>query len=191
MSLKLQVVICSTRPGRVGPSVANWFAEFAAKHQGFETTLVDLADFNLPVYDEPQHPRLQNYQHEHTKRWSASVSAADAYVFVTPEYNYCPPPSLTNALNYVYNEWNYKPCGFVSYGGVSGGLRSVQVAKQLVTTLKMMPMVEGVAVPMVGTLLGESGAFTSNALLDDSARTMLDELHKWAVALKPMRGSSR
>lgn len=190
MSLKLQVIICSTRPGRVGPSVGQWFAEFSAKHGGFDTTLVDLADFNLPVYDEPHHPRMQNYQHEHTKRWSASVSAADAYVFVTPEYNYCPPPPFMNALNYVYNEWNYKPCGFVSYGGVSGGLRSVQVAKQLVTTLKMMPMVEGVAVPMVATLLDDAKAFTSNSLIDDSAQTLLDELHKWALALRPMREST-
>ncbi|MCC2596703.1 NAD(P)H-dependent oxidoreductase [Pusillimonas sp. MFBS29] len=187
MPLKLQVIICSTRPGRVGPSVAKWFAGFAASHEGFDVSLVDLADVNLPVYDEPHHPRMQNYQHEHTKRWSASVADADAYVFVTPEYNYCAPPSLVNALNYVYSEWNYKPCGFVSYGGVSGGMRAVQVAKQLVTTLKMMPMVEGVAVPMVGTLLDEAKVFTSNPLIDDSAQTMLAELHKWATALKPMR----
>lgn len=187
MSLKLHVIICSTRPGRIGPSVAKWFAEFAAKQEGFDTALVDLADFELPVYDEPQHPRLQTYEHEHTKRWSASVSAADAYVFVTPEYNYCPPPSLINALNYVYNEWNYKPCGFVSYGGVSGGLRSVQVAKQLVTTLKMMPMVEGVGIPMVASLLDEDKVFTSNSHIDSSATTMLTELHKWAAALQPMR----
>lgn len=188
MALKLQVIICSTRPGRVGPSVAKWFAEFAATYDGFDTTLVDLADFELPVYDEPQHPRLQDYRHEHTKRWSASVSAADAYVFVTPEYNYCPPPSFINALNYVYKEWNYKPCGFVSYGGVSGGMRAVQVEKQLVTTLKMMPMVEGVAIPMVATLLDEAKVFTSNPLIDDSAQAMLAELHKWAMALAPMRG---
>lgn len=187
MSLKLQVIICSTRPGRVGPSVAKWFAEFAAKHEEFDTRLIDLADFNLPVYDEPQHPRLQDYQHDHTKRWSASVSAADAYVFVTPEYNFCPPPALINALNYLYNEWNYKPCGFVSYGGVSGGLRSVQVAKQLVTTLKMMPMVEGVGIPMVASLLDEDKVFTSNSHIDSSATTMLTELHKWAAALQPMR----
>lgn len=190
MSLKLHVIVCSTRPGRVGPSVAHWFASFAARHEGFDTELIDLADFNLPVYDEPQHPRLQDYRHEHTKRWSASVSAADAYVFVTPEYNYCPPPSLTNALNYVYNEWNYKPCGFVSYGGVSGGMRSVQIAKQLVTTLKMMPMVEGVAVPMVTKHVDDARMFTSNAHIDSSAQTMLDELHKWTVALKAMRDAN-
>ncbi|SHI01191.1 NADPH-dependent FMN reductase [Pollutimonas bauzanensis] len=187
MPLKLQVIICSTRPGRVGPSVARWFNEVAARHAGFDTTLIDLADFNLPLYDEPLHPRLQKYENEHTKKWSASVSSADAYVFVTPEYNYCPPPAFGNSLNYLYNEWNYKPCGFVSYGGVSGGMRAVQLEKQLVTTLKMMPMVEGVAVPMVATLLDENRNFKSNELIDNSAQAMLDELYKWAQALKPMR----
>ena len=75
------------------------------------------------------HPRLQEYQHAHTKRWAESVNSADAFAFVTPEYNYGPSPALVNALNYVYVEWNYKPGGFVSYGGVSGGLRAVQAVK--------------------------------------------------------------
>jgi len=188
VALKLTIIICSTRPGRVGPSVARWFHDFAVRHQKFDATLVDLAEFNLPVYDEPKHPRLRDYQHEHTKRWSQSVAAADAYAFVSPEYNYGPTPALLNALNYVYAEWNYKACGFVSYGGLSGGLRAVQLTKQVVTTLKMMPVVEGVAVPMVATLLDESKAFKSNDLIDTSATQMLDELHKWATALKTMRG---
>lgn len=189
MSLKLQVVICSTRPGRVGPAVARWFNGFAAGHGKFDVSLVDLADFNLPIYDEPKHPATGIYQNDHTKAWSASVADADAYVFVTPEYNYGPPPSFVNALNYVYKEWNYKPCGFVSYGGVSGGLRAVQLEKQLVTTLKMMPMVEGVAVPMVAQLLDVDGNFQSNELIDASARTLLDELLRWAKGLQAMRVS--
>lgn len=187
MMLKLHTIICSTRPGRVGPSVARWFHDFAVRHGKFDARLIDLAEFALPVYDEPHHPRTQKYEHAHTRAWAASVAAADAYVFVTPEYNYGPPPSFVNALNYVYKEWNYKPCGFVSYGGVSGGMRAVQLEKQLVTTLKMMPMVEGVAVPMVAQQLDEAGNFRSNELIDDSAQTMLDELFKWATALQPMR----
>lgn len=186
MPLKLHTIICSTRPGRVGPSVARWFHEFSRQHGGFDGDLVDLATFNLPVYDEPVHPRMQRYEHEHTKRWSQSVAAADAYVFVTPEYNYSPPPSFANAVDFVYKEWNYKPCGFVSYGGVSGGLRAVQMERLHVTTLKMMPMVESVAVPMVARHLN-GGVFGSNELIDASARTMLDELLRWARALKPMR----
>lgn len=187
MSLKLQVIICSTRPGRVGPSVGTWFTDFATRHGQFDASLVDLADFNLPLYDEGNHPVQRKYEKEHTKAWSASVSQADAYAFVTPEYNYGPPPSFVNALNYVYKEWNYKPCGFVSYGGVSGGLRAVQLEKQLVTTLKMMPMVEGVAIPMVAGLLDENRKFKSNELIDTAAKTMLDELHRWAEALKTLR----
>ena len=187
--LKLQTVICSTRPGRIGPTVAKWFHDYAADQHGrFDCTLIDLADYNLPVYDEPNHPVLQKYTKDHTKRWAATVVAADAYVFVTPEFNYGPPPSFVNALNYVYKEWNYKPCGFVSYGGVSGGLRAVQLEKQLVTTLKMMPMMEGVPIPMVTSLMtGPGSSFAANELILKSARTMLDELHLWAEALKPLR----
>lgn len=187
MSLKLHIIVCSTRPGRVGPSIADWFTAYAAKHAKFEVTVVDLADINLPIYNEPQHPRLHNYEHEHTKKWSALVAAADAYVFVTPEYNYGPPPAFVNALNYVYTEWNYKPCGFVSYGGISGGMRAVQLEKQLVTTLKMMPMVEGVAIPMVANQLDADRRFNASELIEHSAQTMLDELYKWAEALRPMR----
>jgi NAD(P)H-dependent FMN reductase len=187
MALKLHTIICSTRPGRVGPAVARWFNGFALKHGKFDATLLDLADYHLPIYDEPHHPATQNYEHEHTKAWAASVAAADAFAFVTPEYNYGPPPSFVNALNYLYREWNYKACGFVSYGGVSGGLRAVQLEKQLVTTLKMMPMVEGVMAPMIPQLLDEKKEFRSNDLIDASAKQMLDELFKWAQALKAMR----
>ncbi len=127
MTLKLQIIIASTRPGRVGPSVAKWFDDFAKKHAGFEVELVDLADFALPIYDEPAHPRLQQYEHAHTKRWSAKVQAADAYVFVSPEYNFGPPPALLNAMNYLYNELNYNPCGFVSYGCLSGVMRALKM----------------------------------------------------------------
>lgn len=191
MALKLHILICSTRPGRVGPSVARWFHTFAQHDGRFDAELVDLADFKLPVYDEPVHPRMQTYEHDHTKRWAASVAAADAYVFVTPEYNYSAPPSLVNALDYVYKEWNYKPCGFVSYGGVSGGLRAVQHAKLQVTTLRLVPMVEGVMVPMVTSLIDEQGRFQSNALIDPSAAAMLGELHYWAEGLKAMRDKGR
>ena len=187
MTLELQTIICSTRPGRIGPRIAEWFHALATRHGQFSAKLIDIAEFHLPIFDEPHHPRLQKYEKEHTKRWSESVAAADAFVFVTPEFNYCPPPAFVNALNYLYREWNYKPCAFVSYGGVSGGMRAVQMEKQLVTALKMMPMFEGVAVPTVTKHFDEQKRFVSDDLIDNSAKNMLDELHRWAVALKPMR----
>lgn len=187
MKPTLHVIICSTRPGRVGPSVARWFDGFAREHGRFDVKLVDLADFNLPVYDEPVHPAMQDYKHEHTKKWSKSVASADAYAFVMPEYNFSPTPALVNALDYVYKEWNYKPCGIVSYGGVSGGLRAAQAVKLQLTTLKMMPMSESVMVPMVARQIDDSGKFQSNELIDKSATNLLDELLYWTNGLKAMR----
>ena len=186
MAPKLHVIVCSTRPGRVGPAVGRWFHETARQHGGFDPVLVDLADFDLPLYDEPKHPRLQQYEHEHTKRWSASVAAADAFVFVTPEYNYGPPPSLVNALNYVYTEWTYKPAGLVSYGGVSGGLRAAQAEKLTLLALKMVPLNEAVTIQMVGQRVAD-GVFTPQEPHTASAKTMLDELVRWAEALRPLR----
>lgn len=187
MTLTLSTIIVSTRPGRVGPSLANWFHGEAEAHDGFDAKLVDLADVGLPLYDEPHHPRLQKYEHDHTKRWSEIVAGSDAFVFVTPEYNFTMPPSLVNAIDYLYSEWQYKPAGFVSYGGVSGGLRSVQTAKTLLTTLKIMPIPEQVVIPMVAGQV-KDGTFTPNDPQKDSAKAMLNELARWAGALKPLRG---
>ena len=190
MAPRLHTIIASTRPGRVGPAIAQWFHEFAASHAKFDAKLVDLAQFNLPLYDEPHHPMRRQYEHEHTKKWAASVNAADALVFVIPEYNYSPPPSFSNALDYVFWEWQYKPVAFVSYGGVSGGLRAVQPARLHASTLKMMPIPEGVALPGVFTQL-KDGKFTANDLNTQGATATLNELLKWADALKPLREQVR
>lgn len=186
MALKLHVIIGSTRPGRGGPKVATWFADFARQHGKFDVELVDLADFNLPVYDEPKHPATRQYEHEHTKRWSAKIASADAFVFVHPEYNYFAPPALVNALNYVYAEWNYKPAGLVSYGGISGGLRAAQALKEILTTLKVVPLYEGVPVPNYNNMISD-GVFQPTDPVKEGATKMLDELLRWAEALKPMR----
>ena len=94
-----------------------------------------------------------------------------------------------NALDYVVKEWTYKPAGLVSYGGVSGGLRAAQAVKLLLTTLKVMPIPEGVAVPNFQRFLDEDKAFRPDELVEKSATTMLGELLRWAEALKPLRAA--
>jgi NAD(P)H-dependent FMN reductase len=51
------------------------------------------------------------------------------------------------AIDYLHHEWGYKPVGFVSYGGVAAGTRAVQQLKQVVTTLRMLPVFESVNIP--------------------------------------------
>src|ERR1700761_6091627 len=183
----LLIIVASTRPGRVGLPVAEWFEARALGQGDFDIDLADLKEIDLPFFDEPKHPRLQEYEHQHTKDWSARVAAADAVVIVTPEYNYGLPAPLKNALDFLSLEWNYKPVGFVSYGGVSAGTRAAQMIKQVVTTLKMMPLFESVSIPFVSHFIGEGGEFTPNDVMEKAADAMLAELRRVSDAMAPLR----
>lgn len=189
--LKLQVITVSTRDAREGPKVAAWALARCRAHGRFEVEPIDLAEVSLPLFDEPRHPRLRQYEHEHTRRWSATVERADAYLFVAPEYNYGMAPSLLNALEYLVHEWAYKPAAFVSYGGVSGGTRGVQMAKLTLTALRVMPIPEAVSIPFFTQHIDqESGTFKPPEAQDKAAEAMLNELLRWAAALKGMRAKS-
>ena len=184
---RLMVVIASTRPGRVGLPVAEWFADRARAESAFELDVADLAELDLPMMDEPNHPRFGKYEHQHTRDWSARVDAADAFAFVMPEYNYGLTAPLKNAIDYLNQEWHYKPIGFVSYGGVSAGTRAVQMAKQVVTTLRMVPVFEAVSIPFVGQMIDDEGGLTANSVMEEAATAMLVELERVGKALRPLR----
>lgn len=186
----LQVVIASTRPGRVGLPVGRWFAQAAREHGAFEVEVVDLAELNLPFMDEPNHPRLRQYTRQHTRDWSAKVAAADAFAFVMPEYNYGFTAPLKNAIDYLHFEWQYKPVGLVSYGGVSAGLRAAQMIKQVVTTVKMYPLSEAVSIPFVARFIDDEGVLRPNETMEQAASGMLDELAFVEAALRPLRAAA-
>jgi NAD(P)H-dependent FMN reductase len=185
---KLGIIVASTRPGRVGLPVAQWFDAVARAHGGFDTVeLIDLAEVALPFMNEPNHPRLGQYTHQHTRDWSALVADVDAFVFVTPEYNYGFNAELKNAIDYLHTEWQYKALGFVSYGGVSAGTRAVQMTKQVVTALKMTPVAEAVAIPFVHQFIDDEGALVANEIMSAAAKSMLDELVRVDAVLRPLR----
>lgn len=182
----LGIIVGSTRPGRAGKPIGDWVFTAASAHAGFEVKLLDLKEINLPFLDEIEHPRLKKYAHEHTKRWSAIVEGCDAFVVVTPEYNFGYPAPLKNALDCIYREWNHKACGFVSYGGAAGGTRAVQQLKQVTQALQMVSPVEAVALSMFTKHLN-NGVFVADEHIDKAASAMLDALAKLTIALKPMR----
>lgn len=184
----LGVIVASVREGRVGLPVAEWFLDAAREHGGFEVTLLDLKEWDLPLLSEPNHPRLQKYTQDKTRQWSAAVDKIDAFVLVTPEYNFSMAPALSNALHHLYKEWNYKAAGFVSYGGISGGLRGAQMAKLLLTTLKIVPIPEAVTIPFISKLVAD-GRFNADEKHQKSAAAMLDELARWTKALNALRQS--
>jgi NAD(P)H-dependent FMN reductase len=183
----LQIIVASTRPGRVGVPVAEWFRGRAEAHGGFELDVVDLAELALPMMDEPRHPRLGRYEHEHTRAWSARVDAADAFAFVMPEYNHSYTAPLKNAIDFLHTEWNGKPAGFVSYGGIAAGTRAVEALIPVLTALRIVPVVNAVNLAFVSTLLGEDGVLCPNEVSHEAATAMLDELQRTEEALRPLR----
>jgi NAD(P)H-dependent FMN reductase len=186
LTLKLNIIIGSTRPGRAGPVVAKWLHQTAVAHGMFTVELVDLAEFNLPLLNDAAHPALRAYSNETTVRWSANVASADAYLFVTPEYDYFAPAALVNAVQTLLHEWTYKPAGVLSYGGVSGGLRGSQVLRQLLGNVNVHALPQTVSVPFFSQFIVD-GVFRPSEQAQAGAITMLDELHKWARALKRLR----
>lgn len=187
---RLLIVVGSTRPGRVGLPVGRWFLSRAEQHGRFEPVFADLAEIDLPFLDEPNHPRLRKYTKPHTFAWSELVDGCDAVVFVTPEYNHSFSAPLKNAIDVLSQEWQYKPLGIVSYGGVAGGVRAATALKPIASVLKMVPLSESVTIPGISGLINDEGVFTPNDSTERSATAMLDELARWAAALRPLRAGS-
>lgn len=183
MLFSLQVIIASTRPGRAGEPIGQWFAGQCRRDGRFTVAVTDLAELALPMLDEPHPPRARRYVHQHTLSWSRAVGAADCFVFVMPEYNHGFSAPLKNAIDYLHEEWARKAAGFVSYGGLSGGMRAVQMLKPVLTCLRMIPVTDQVALANYAQHLHD-GRFDPGADAELACRAMLDELHRTTAALR-------
>jgi NAD(P)H-dependent FMN reductase len=136
--MKVQLLIGSTRPSRISPTIANWMIENLPKHDGVDFEVIDIKTWDLPMFDEPLHPAMHEYKHDYTKAWSEKISQADGYIFLTSEYNAGYPASLKNAIDYLYHEWAAKPVMIASYGMGGGSGASAQL-KQVTERLNMKP----------------------------------------------------
>ncbi|MGB5952013.1 MAG: NAD(P)H-dependent oxidoreductase [Ornithinimicrobium sp.] len=183
--LKIAVIIASSRPQRVGPTVAQWFMDHTTSRTDATYDLIDLADQNLPNLDEGTPAAAQDYTQEHTKAWSATIAAYDGYVFVTPEYNRGMPGQLKNALDFLYVEWNDKAAGLVCYGS-SGGLRAAEALKQVLSELQIATVRAQVSVSIFDDM-EDFSTMTPRPFQDGNIETMLDQLERWAGAFKPLR----
>ncbi len=184
---QLKIITSTVRPGRKGPIVAKWITEIATKDVNFEVELLDLGEINLPLMDEPNHPSLQKYEHEHTKWWSRKIDEADAFIFVTGEYDFNYPAPLRNALEYLFKEWAYKAAGIVSYGGLSGGTRAANSLKSDLSTFSVVPLYQAVNFPFFTKNINDQDEFEANEISEKAAATMLRELLRWTKGLKTIR----
>jgi NAD(P)H-dependent FMN reductase len=183
--LKVAVIIGSTRPERVGEAVARWVYDITKQRTDAEFELVDIAEFNLPLLDEPVPPSMGQYSQPHTIAWAEKVASFDAYVFVTPEYNHGTSGALKNALDFVYGEWNNKAAGFVSYGS-AGGVRAVEQLRLVASELQIAHVRNQVMLSLF-TDFENFSQFKPHPRNEESVNAMLDQLVAWGGALRTMR----
>jgi NAD(P)H-dependent FMN reductase len=172
--IRLEVVVASVRAGRIAPVVADWFAATARRRAEFDVDVLDLAETPLP-HDLSGGPDADAF----TRR----IGAADAFVVVTSEYNHGYPAALKTAIDTVKREWRTKPVGFVSYGGLSGGLRAVEQLRQVVVEVHMVPVRQSVSFHRVKHAFAADGTTTDEAAIDGAER-MLDQIAWWARTVR-------
>lgn len=183
--IRVGIILGSTRPGRNGEAVAQWVHEQAAKRTDAIYELVDIADFDLPLLDEPVPPSQHRYSKDHTKRWAEKIASFDAFVFVTPEYNHSTSGALKNALDFLYVEWNNKAAAFVSYGS-AGGVRAVEHLRGIMAELQVADVRAAVALSLFEDFENFS-SFKPRDVHQNSLKTMFDQLVGWGSALKHYR----
>jgi len=183
--MHIAIVTGSTRPGRNNIAVARWVLELAAKRRDAKFELVDIADYQLPLLDEPLPPALGRYSHPHTKRWAAKIASFDGYVFVTPEYNHGTSAALKNAIDYLYAEWNHKAAGFVGYGAASG-TRAVEHLRLVMGNLMVADVTAQVMLSLF-TDFESMSVFRPHPRHEAALHSMLDQVIAWAGALKILR----
>ncbi|HYZ54431.1 MAG TPA: NAD(P)H-dependent oxidoreductase [Streptosporangiaceae bacterium] len=190
---RIGIVVGSTRPRRRAELVARWVHEVAVRHMADTSVafeLIDLADFGLPLLDEPVPAAIGEYAHPHTQRWAAAIASCDGFVVVTPEYNHSAPAALKNAIDFLFAEWNDKAVGFVSYG-LNGGTRAVEHLRLVMAEVKAACVRTAVALSLFTdfqlTDMTEPGVFTPGEHQEPLLCRLLDEVIAWAGALRPLR----
>jgi len=189
----ISVIVGSTRANRFSEKPARWIVQQLQKRTGIEVRTLDLRDFPMPFFDQPFSPAMPGrppFEDATVNRWTAAIGASDGFVFVTPEYNYGTSAVLKNALDWVYAEWNRKPCAFVSYGSAMGA-RSVQQLREAAIELQLAPVRPSVHIPVATLWAHYQGGDVEKGLteLAPQADAMIDDLLWWTAALKTARAA--
>ncbi|MDX3849436.1 NAD(P)H-dependent oxidoreductase [Streptomyces sp. AK02-01A] len=179
--LRLAVILGSNREGRFGPVISDWFLSRAAERTDFTTELIDLAGTDLPTaLSFNPGPAVRAELAKVTSR----LADADAFVLLTPEYNHSFPAAVKSLIDWHYNEWQAKPIGFVSYGGISGGLRAVEQLRQVFAELHAVTVRDTVSFQNARANFDDEGRPKDPTGCDAAAKAMLDQLAWWGLALR-------
>jgi NAD(P)H-dependent FMN reductase len=187
--MRIGIVLGSTRPGRNGEAVAKWAFEIAQKRTDAEFELVDIAEYDLPLLDEPVPPSQGRYSKEHTKRWAEKIGSFDGFIFVTPEYNHGTSGALKNAIDFLFAEWNNKAAGFVGYGS-AGGVRAVESLRLVMGEIMVADVRSQVQLSLF-TDFENFSTFKPHERHEKTLNEVIDQVIRWGSALSKVRESAK
>lgn len=175
--MKLMIINGSVREGRRADTIQNWAVPLLRADPEIELDIADLKEVDLPFFNEAVTPDAANGQFQNPKgtAWAKRVADADAFIFLTAEYNHGPTAVLKNAIDWVYHGWLNKPVGFISYGGLVGGSRAVEQLKQIVLHVKLFPVQTVITIPGIGGAFDETGQ-PKHEGMDEQVEKMVAEL---------------
>ena len=178
--MKTYIIVGSIREGRVAIKVAHWILDQiqALKHDHLDVEIVDLKEWDLPLFAGANAPASGIYDQPKQQEWAEKIHHGDAFIFISPEYNHGYSPALKNALDYLYKEWQGKPAAFISYGG-SNGSRSIDQIKQVASSLGLIDSNAVLEIRDIAKHL-ETGAFVANVFDEKTLKTIIDKLIHYA-----------
>ena len=141
--MHIQIIVGSIRQGRRAKPVGDWAYQLATTREDLSVELVDLKDWNLPMFDFSKPPIMGDYENPLQQRWAEKIAQGDGYIFISPEYNHGYTPVLKNALDYLYAEWARKPASFITYGSVHGA-HGIEQVRQVLIELRIVPLRDAV-----------------------------------------------
>ncbi|WP_433473191.1 NADPH-dependent FMN reductase [Spirillospora sp. CA-142024] len=190
MALKLVIILGSVREGRYGHHFANWFADRTRDHGAFDADVIDLADHPLPAALPAGPDQFTGGRFAALAALARRLDEADGFVVVTPEYNHSYPASIKHLIDWHGSEWHAKPVGFVSYGGMGGGLRAVEHLRQVFTETHSVPVRDQVSFDQHWSRLDEDGRVLDAEGAEAAAKTLLNQLGWWATTLREARSTT-
>jgi len=183
--VKIGIIVGSTRPGRKALDVTKWAYDILKPRKDAEFEVIDIADYHLPLLDEPVPPSMGQYSKDHTKRWAAKIGSMDGFIFVTPEYNHGTSGALKNAIDFLFREWNNKSAGFIGYGS-AGGSRAVESLRLVMGEIKVADVRAQVLLSLYTDFEGFT-KFNPHERHAKAVEAVADEVVSWAEALKSVR----
>lgn len=186
---KIHVILSSIRDGRAGENVSKWLMKELGKNQDADFELVDLKDYPLPLFNFEGFPSMVKdgeYGNAMVNKWAQKINQADGYIVIAPEYNHGYSSALKNAIDWIYQEWNNKAVGFVSYGSIAGGSRAVEQLRQVAAELQLADVRSAVHIPNVWAAFNKDGSLKDESI-GAPLEMMVFQLIHWAAALQHTR----